>query len=175
MRDAPLARLWRHRLAALALAALAAAGAAASRAAEEAKPGLEVVTVVERLTTDADGAPVAPVELPPTAAPEPGESLVYTVRFKNTSGGDVDDVRITKPIPPGVRYVAGSASAPGCEVLFSVDGGRTFGQPKELSVPAADGTRRAAAPEDYTHIRWRLRTPLAAGATEFARFRAVAR
>jgi hypothetical protein len=60
-------------------------------------------------------------------------------------------------------------------VLFSVDGGRTFGQPNELTVPAADGSRRAAAAEDYTHIRWRLKTPLPAGATGFARFRAVAR
>jgi hypothetical protein len=97
------------------------------------------------------------------------------VKFKNASGGLVDDVRITKPVPPGVRYVAGTASGPGCEVLFSVDGGRTFGQAKELTVGAPDGTRRAADPDDYTHIRWRLRTPLAADAAGFVRFRAVAR
>jgi len=84
-------------------------------------------------------------------------------------------VRITKPVPPGVRYVAESASGPGCDVLFSVDGGRTFGQPAELSVVAEDGARRPASPDDYTHIRWRLRTPLAAEATGFVRFRALAR
>jgi hypothetical protein len=30
-------------------------------------------------------------------------------------------------------------------------------------------------PDDYTHIRWRLLTPLAADATGFVRFRALAR
>ena len=161
-------------LAAFALT-LAAVAAAAQTAGEAASSGLEVVTVVEKLPSGADGDPQAPVPLAPAAAPEPGDSLIYTVKFTNASGGDVDNVRITKPIPAGVRYVEGSASGPGCEVLFSVDGGRTFGEPSELFIVAADGARRAAQPDDYTHIRWRLRTALAGGAAGFARFRAVAR
>jgi len=163
------------RLGVLALAALAAAGAAAQRGGEGAASGLEVRTLVEKLAAGAGGAGAPLVALPPTVAPEPGDELVYTVRFKNASGRLVDDVRITKPIPAEVRYVAGSASGPGCEVLFSVDGGRIFGQPNELSVAVEDGRRRAAGPDDYTHIRWRLRTPFAADATGFVRFRAVAR
>jgi uncharacterized repeat protein (TIGR01451 family) len=115
------------------------------------------------------------VLLAPTAVPQPGDALIYTVRFKNTDAALMDGVRITKPVPPGVRYVADSASGPGCDVLFSVDGGRTFGRPAELSVVAEDGARRPASPDDYTHIRWRLRTPLAAEATGFVRFRALAR
>jgi uncharacterized repeat protein (TIGR01451 family) len=162
------------RLGVLALAALAAAGAGAQHG-EGSERGLDVLTLVEKLAAGPDGASSAPVLLPPTAAPDPGDALVYTVQFKNSSAGAVDDVRITKPVPPGVRYVAGSASGPGCEVLFSVDGGRTFGLANELSVAAVDGTRRAAEPDDYTHIRWRLRTPLAPDATGFVRFRAVAR
>ena len=60
-------------------------------------------------------------------------------------------------------------------MLYSVDGGRTFGQPRELYVGVAEGSRRLAAADDYTHIRWLLRAPLAPGAKGFARFRAVLR
>src|SRR5262245_3571702 len=123
------------RVGALALAALAAAGAVAQGGGERATPGLEVATLVEILAAGPDGTAAALVALAPAAAPEPGASLVYTVKFKNTSGGAVDDVRITKPVQPGVRYVAGSASGPGSDVLFSVDGGLTFRRPDELTVP----------------------------------------
>ncbi len=58
-------------------------------------------------------------------------------------------------------------------MLFSVDGGRTYGAPKELTVKAADGSQRTADAADYTHIRWVLKAPLDAGAKGFARFRAV--
>jgi hypothetical protein len=60
-------------------------------------------------------------------------------------------------------------------VLFSVDDGRTFGRPDELTFVAPDGGARGAAAADYTHVRWILRAPLDAGATGIARFRAVPR
>jgi hypothetical protein len=60
-------------------------------------------------------------------------------------------------------------------VLFSVDGGETFGLPNELAVADGDEARRAAAVADYTHVRWVLTAPLAARATGFARFRAELR
>jgi uncharacterized repeat protein (TIGR01451 family) len=107
-------------------------------------------------------------------APAPGEELVYTVSFWNTGGALADGVRITSPIPPEARYVEGTAYGPGCEVLFSADGGRSFGAPDELRITDAAGARAAAA-SDYTHIRWVLATPLAPGAKGFARFRAVGR
>lgn len=161
------------RAAVLLLTALVAATAAGQRA--EDGSGLEVRTLVETVTPGPDGAGALPAALSPETVPQPGVALVYTVRFRNSGKGPVDGVRITKPVPPEVRYVAGSASGPGCDVLFSVDGGRTFGQPAELSVRGADGALRPAGPEDYTHIRWRLLTPLAAQATGFVRFRALAR
>jgi len=68
-----------------------------------------------------------------------------------------------------------SASGPGSEVLFSVDNGRSFGRPDELTLAALNGGVRGAEPADYTHVRWVLRAPLDAGATGIARFRAVPR
>ena len=71
------------------------------------------------------------------------DQLIVSVRFTNTSESVVDTVRITSPIPADVQYVPDSASGPGSEVLFSVDNGRTFGMPDELTLPAADGGARA--------------------------------
>ena len=70
-------------------------------------------------------------------------------------------------------YVANSAVGPGAEVSFSVDGGRSYDKPDRLIVRGADGKARAAAPADYTNIRWILRDPLQAGSVAYARFCAV--
>jgi hypothetical protein len=103
------------------------------------------------------------------------DQLIVSVRFTNVSQSVVDHVRITSPVPTDVKYVPGSASGPGSDVLFSVDNGRTFGRPAELTLPAPDGGARLADAADYTHVRWVLNAPLDAGATGVARFRAVPR
>ena len=140
------------------------------------RASLELATRIERIVpTDGRDATAARTQLVPAGVPSPGDELVITVTFANVSAGVLDGVKITQPIPPNLRYVDGSAIGPGAEVLYSVDGGLTYGQPNELAVVAADGTRRAASADDYTHVRWLLRAPLEAGARGFARFRAIAR
>lgn len=108
------------------------------------------------------------------AAGAAGE-LVVSVKFTNATEHVVDSIRITSPVPPGARYVPRSASGPGSETLFSIDGGRTFGRPDELVLRAPDGDTRTADAAEYTHVRWILRAPLDAGALGIARFRAVPR
>jgi uncharacterized repeat protein (TIGR01451 family) len=159
-----------------ALALLAVCGAAAAQQANV--PGsLELATVVESVAavTQPDGT--ERTELVPASVTTSlrGDELIYTVSFVNVGPVVLDNVRITAPIPLEVRYVADSAFAPGSQALYSVDGGRTFGQPRELYVGVLEGSRRLAAADDYTHIRWVLRAPLAAGAKGFARFRAILR
>jgi uncharacterized repeat protein (TIGR01451 family) len=134
--------------------------------------GLALATVAERIVPGSEGA--APALVPATSA-ESGDELVFTITFTNVGDRPLDQVRITKPIPAEVRYVADTASAPGAKVLFSVDGGRFYGAPGELYVMSEDGGRRAATAEDYTHIRWIITAPLDVGARGFARFRAVVR
>jgi uncharacterized repeat protein (TIGR01451 family) len=133
---------------------------------------IEVTTAAERLAAPSDSGGA---ELVPAPAPTTGDEIIYTVTFTNTGGPTADGVRVTNPIPKETRYLAGTAYGPGCEVLFSVDGGRTFGSPSELKVLRGDGTRAVADAAEYTHIRWILRAPLGAGAKGFARFRAVVR
>ncbi len=123
---------------------------------------LELVVKVEKevLTTDEDGnARVALVE------PElvlPSEEVLYTIRYRNTSDEQTDNVVITNPIPEHMVYTTESAAGDGTRVLFSADGNE-FASPRQLIVRLPDGGQRPARASDYTHIRWVLQTPLDPG------------
>jgi uncharacterized repeat protein (TIGR01451 family) len=158
---------------AVAICAVASA-ASAQLPSARARVGLELATRVEKIVS-AGGAPDARTRLVPADDLAPGDELVITVTFLNTSEHALDGVRITQPIPPSMRYVQGSGVGPGSAVLYSVDGGVTYGQPNELGLVTADGVRRVATVDDYTHVRWLIKAPLAAGARAFVRFRATVR
>ncbi|HEY0943101.1 MAG TPA: hypothetical protein VGE08_23655 [Steroidobacter sp.] len=98
-----------------------------------------------------------------------GQVVYYTLRITNPTPVFANNVQVNQMIPANTTYVAGSASGPGTEIEFSIDGGQTFAPATDLKLP--DGAK--APPERYTHIRWRLRNPLAPGATALARFRAT--
>ena len=147
----------------MALVAVAAAFALTAQEDARVPRDLLLATTREPLAVAAD----APAE----AAGE----VIISIRFTNATAEVIDTIRITSPVPSDLKYVAQSASAPGGEVLFSVDDGLSFGRPDELTAPDADGSVRSAEPADYTHVRWVLRAALDAGATGIARFRAVPR
>jgi uncharacterized repeat protein (TIGR01451 family) len=153
-----------------------ATAASAQLPSARARAGLELATRVEKIVPAAGAdKPDARTKLVPAADLSPGDELVITVTFLNTTQHALDGVRITQPIPPSMHYVEGSGVGPGSAVLYSVDGGATYGQPSELHVITADGVRRVATPNDYTQVRWLIKTPLAAGARAFVRFRATVR
>lgn len=152
----------------------AASVAVAAQPATPPASQLVVSSTLERIVASAaEGAP-AEVQIAADTVASHADQLIVSVRFANAGESLLDTVRITSPIPADMRYVPDSASAPGGEVLFSVDNGRTFGWPDELTLQAPDGARAADA-ADYTHVRWVLGAPLDAGATGIARFRAVPR
>jgi uncharacterized repeat protein (TIGR01451 family) len=158
---------------AIAICAVASA-ASAQLPGARARAGLELTTRVEKIVSGADKAD-ARARLVPAEDLKPGDELVITVTFLNTTQHALDGVRITQPIPPSMRYVEGSGVGPGSQVLYSVDGGATYGQPNELGVVTAEGVRRVATAVDYTEVRWLIKAPLAAGARAFVRFRATVR
>jgi uncharacterized repeat protein (TIGR01451 family) len=137
--------------------------------------GLQLATRVEKIVGGGADKPDARTKLVPAETLSLGDELVITVTFLNTTQHALDGVRITQPIPPTMRYVESSGVGPGSEVLYSVDGGETYGQPNELGVVGPDGVRRVANAGDYTHVRWLIKAPLAAGARAFVRFRATVR
>jgi uncharacterized repeat protein (TIGR01451 family) len=130
--------------------------------------------LVAEVRADGAASPTAtPARFVPATVVSQGQVVYYTVRIRNPSTEYVREVVVTQRIPANTVYVEESASGPGAEVSFSVDGGQTFARASDLRVSDPTGIQRAASVEDYTHIRWRLRNALAPGAVALARFRAV--
>lgn len=99
-----------------------------------------------------------------------GQVVYYTLQITNPTPVFANKVQVSQLIPANTTYVPGSATGPGAAVEFSLDGGQTYARAEDLKLE--DGVTRAP-PERYTHIRWRLRNPLAPGAVALARFRAT--
>ena len=164
------------RYAGLLLSVASAAGSAiGAQPTTDSRHDVVVSSSLERIVAASADARAPDLQIASGTVASHADQLIVSVRFTNVSKSIVDTVRITSPIPADVKYVPGSASGPGSEVLFSVDNGRTFGRPAELTLPAQNGGTRVADAADYTHVRWVLNAPLDAGATGVARFRAVPR
>jgi uncharacterized repeat protein (TIGR01451 family) len=132
----------------------------------------ELVAEVRENVSRAPGTEV--YRFVPAKLLQQGEVVYYTVRVKNAGSTFARDVIITQRIPVNTTYVEDSASGPGANVTFSVDGGQTFAPATALTIDV-EGNTQPAEPAHYTHIRWHLRNPLAPGAIALARFRAVFR
>jgi uncharacterized repeat protein (TIGR01451 family) len=141
-----------------------------------------VVTLVAEVRDEVElaGRPFA--RLAPATILHQGQEVFYTVRILNPAAEAARDVVVVQRIPLNTSYVPHSAGGPGADITFSVDGGQSFAREGQLVVTeqtslAVSSNRvaltRPARPQDYTHIRWRLRNSLAPGAVALARFRAV--
>ncbi|MDB5715865.1 MAG: hypothetical protein JWO15_3262 [Sphingomonadales bacterium] len=96
----------------------------------------------------------------------PGAKLVFVLSYRNQGKTPATNFTVTNPMPNGVAF--DSTADPGAS--YSVDGGKTWGPLTTLRVPAG-ATSRAALPEDVTHIRWILKTPIPVGGTGKLSFR----
>lgn len=141
-------------------------------AAAMAEGTVDVRTVVqkEEVTVNEDGETVR--KLVDADVVVPGETVFYTITFRNVGTEPADNVVITNPIADSLVYIDGSAFGPGTDIQFSVDGGQTFARVDELTV-VEDGVERKATTRDYTHVRWVMNNDLEAGAQAVARFAAV--
>lgn len=133
---------------------------------------LDVQTSVQKQEVVVNDAGESETRLVPAKVVVPGESVIYTITFKNVSAEPADNVVITNPIAEDLMYVDGSAFGPGMDILFSVDGGATFAAANELTIVEEDEVRAAEA-ADFTHVRWVMRNDLPVGAQGLARFAAV--
>ena len=98
----------------------------------------------------------------------PGDTLRFTLQFKNTGDATAENVVLDNPLPPNSLYIADSATSYlNSTPKFSIDDGLTFSAASALTYQAKnpDGSSETvvAPPQKYTHIRWQL-PPLAAGA-----------
>jgi len=134
---------------------LALIAPAAAMAAEDVSLASQVF--VEKTVKDAKGEAKIVRETP--AVVTPGDRLVFVLSYNNKGAVPATGFTVTNPVPAAVSFAAAEGSA-----QVSVDGGKSWGQLAALKVKAADGTSRAAAPADVTHIRWAFAQPIPAGA-----------
>lgn len=84
------------------------------------------------------------------ASVRPGDIIKYTVVAKNNSRCPLKNLILKQPIPKRTNYLKDSAMAiDGAELLFSIDGGKTF-----VAKPMI-GTEVAPA-NDYNYLRWKF-------------------
>lgn len=100
----------------------------------------------------------------------PGDRVVFVLSYRNTGRQPIADLVLANPVPKGVVYRAPAQGSPAPDL--SVDGS-TFGTLDSLRVRTATGGTRAASPDDVTTVRWRLASPVAAGAQGQLSFQAV--
>jgi uncharacterized repeat protein (TIGR01451 family) len=92
------------------------------------------------------------------ASVKPGDIIKYTVIAKNNSRCPLKNLILKLPIPRSTIYLKDSATAiDGAELLFSIDGGKTFvAQPKIGKQPAPTTA--------YNYLRWRFKGMLVSNA-----------
>jgi uncharacterized repeat protein (TIGR01451 family) len=149
-------------LLALAATALAEPGAEMTAVGDAVASGsdlLETTIVVERLNIP-DG-PAARPRFEVAERLAAGDEVHYTIEVRNPGSRPVTGVRVTKRMPAGVQFVAGSATGPASQIEYSADGGTTFARRLPEGGP--------------THLRWTLDRPLPPDSTALLRFRAVFR
>lgn len=132
---------------------------------------LNVTTTVQKEEVTIDDAGKRSTQLVDASKVVPGDEVIYTVTFSNIGDEPAENVVITNPLPEQLTYVDGSAFGPGAEIVFSVDGGKTFGNRADLVV-TEDGVPRSATADDFTHIRWVMANDIPAGSQGMPRFRA---
>jgi len=154
----------------LPLLILVVAGSAMALAQEKGTIELKSIAEVEVEDFNAEGQKV--IQRVPAAKVVPGSEVIYTNHYTNVGSEAAANVVITNPVPEHMQYLAGSAQGADTAITFSIDGGQTFADPDRLLVVEADGRKRPARPEEYTHIRWARQKALAPGQQDRVAFRA---
>jgi len=114
-------------------------------------PQLALETAVLKVQREPAGAEESSLRLVPAADLAAGDELRYSIRFRNEGPGDLEPgrVQVQTAIPPGTRFVGGSAGGPDAAVEYSEDGVEF-----DPEVP----------PAPVTQLRWIYAAPLEDGA-----------
>lgn len=101
----------------------------------------------------------------------PGETIQYNTFFQNISNKPTNNINIVNPIPKHTVYLPNSAQGKNTQTVFSVDGGKHYGEAGTLKVRGKDGKWHLAKPSDYTHIQWQYQGSLAPKEQQVVTFR----
>lgn len=102
----------------------------------------------------------------------PDDEVIFTNIYENIGKLPLTDAVINNPVPEHTVYVDKSAEGKGTRIEFSIDGGKTFGQPNALLKVGKDGKAKPAPASDYTNIRWTVEKPVPPGVKGSVSFKA---
>ena len=134
---------------------------------------IELTSIVEQEVTSLDEQGNKVVKRVPAEKVLPGKEVIYTTRFKNNGSEPAEDIIISNPIPQHTIYKLESATGKETDVVYSVNGGKSFHHSNQLRVVAQDGSERIAEAKDYTDIRWIYQGQLQPGDEGVVEFRVV--
>jgi len=97
-----------------------------------------------------------------------GDVVFYILSFENKGDEVAKDVALVDPIPENTVFINNTAFGLGSDISYSIDGGKSYNQPSLLTY-MVNGKKRTASPDQYTHIRWMVKT-LEAGKIGMAGF-----
>lgn len=126
---------------------------------------LDLKTTAEKEVKVKQGGKITTKRIPLDKA-SPGDVVIYTITYNNVGKGPVLDAVIVDPIPRGVRYIADTAEGKDAEIVYSTDNGRTWQTPPiEMQIKKPNGSleKKTVSADRYTHIKWMIKKPVAAG------------
>jgi len=88
-----------------------------------------------------------------------GDVIFYTMSYVNSGDESAIDAVLDDPIPKGTVYLPGSAFGKDADITFSIDDGKNFKKPSQLTYEVKINgkmEKRTAYPEQYTNIRWQV-------------------
>ena len=98
----------------------------------------------------------------PAKEVEPGQVLIFTLKYSNKGDEAATNVVFDNPIPKETVYELGSATGSGSKITFSINKGKDYKKPTLLryEVKGSDGktVKKKASPDQYTNVRWVIST-----------------
>ena len=97
-----------------------------------------------------------------------GDALIYVNKIVSKTYVVKKQVVVENPIPYGTSYIRGTASCESvCQLLFSIDGGKTYQESEDLFVWDG-GVKRIARGSEYTHVKYVFESILPHSSTRMA-------
>jgi uncharacterized repeat protein (TIGR01451 family) len=127
------------------------------------KPSVELLLSVEKqaIQKDSQGKEIKLWQglTGNNVAAKPGDVLRFTLKAENKGDRPAKQLVLAQSIPQGTVYVLNTAiSESPANIVYSIDGGKTFVAKPTVKVSLPNGTieERPAPAEAYTHVRWLL-------------------
>ena len=124
-----------------------------------AAPKIEITLTAEvEIKEVVDGKDV--VNRIPATEAGPGQTIFYTLTYRNNGDEKATNVNLNDPIPKETSLLIDTVFGEGAAVTFSIDGGNTYNKPTLLKyrIERSDGTFEdlVATPDQYSDIQWVL-------------------